>query len=187
MTGPARQLTAHEWELVSRVFGFGCVRDMVAAVVKPRRSAVGLPSATAILAACSQVIVAGADGEILSAIRELAALAERNHYAREDETRSAAELAVTHHQLLASIDRFTRERVADRARRAAVVHTESLAAVIDRLVLFAVTRTVIAPSTFVAAELDTALTDLMAGYDQLVDELLTGRRRLPRYQTVPAS
>ncbi|MBF6332211.1 hypothetical protein [Nocardia transvalensis] len=58
---------------------------------------------------------------------------------------------------------------------------------IARLVALTVTRTAITrhlpgPDRPVD-RLDTALADLKVAYDQLVTELMIGRRRLPRYQT----
>jgi|GEM_PF-5373048 len=148
-----------------------------------------LPSAAAIVAACSQVIVPVGDSHILDAVRDLAMLAMHEHTADSREPISPAQVALQHDELTAALDRLTAAALPARWRASVVVHTESLTEVIDRLVTFAVTRAVIDPhpATTESRQLDIALTDLMAGYDQLIADLVTGRRRLPRYQSVPAT
>ena len=148
-----------------------------------------VPSAAAIVAACSQVKVPVTDGEILNAVRGLAKLAMHEHTMDPHEPVSPTQVAFEHDQLTATLDLLTNRALPSRSRRRAAVHTESLTDVIDRLVTFAVTRAVIDPhpATTESRQLDTALTDLMAAYDQLVTDLVTGHRRLPRYQSVPAT
>ncbi|MQY21711.1 hypothetical protein [Nocardia macrotermitis] len=148
-----------------------------------------LPSAAAVVAACSQVIVPCGDSEILDAVRDLAALAMHEHTADPREPISPTQVAFEHDELIATLDRLTLAALPVRARRGVPMHTEPLSAVIDRLVTFAVTRAVIDPHTagVESRQLDTAMADLMVGYDQLITELVTGHRRLPRFQNVPAT
>lgn len=111
------------------------------------------------------------------------------HTADPREPVSPTQVAFQHDELIATLDQLTAAALPVRSRREAPVHTEPLSAVIDRLVTFTVTRAVIDPHSAGAEsrQLDTALTDLMAGYDQLLTELVTGRRHLPRFQNVPAT
>ncbi|WP_216892190.1 DUF4254 domain-containing protein [Nocardia alni] len=148
-----------------------------------------LPSAAAIVAACSQVIVPSGDSEILDSVRDLATLAMHEHIADPREPVSRTQVEFQHDELIAALDRLITAALPISARRGALVHTEPLTTVIDRLVTFAITRAVIdpQPATAESRDLDTAIADLMAGYDQLVTDLVTGRRRLPRYQSVPAT
>ncbi len=148
-----------------------------------------LPSAEAIVAACAQVIVPIGDHDILIAVRDLAMLALHEHTADPREPISPTQVAFQHDQLIATLDRLTTDALPTRPRRTVVVHTEPLTEVIDRLVTLAVTREVIEeqPATPESRQLDVALADLMTGYDQLIADLVTGRRRLPRHQHVPAT
>ncbi|MFF3569210.1 hypothetical protein ACFYXQ_15670 [Nocardia jiangxiensis] len=191
LTCPARRRTpatptARSTQLVSRA-------RSATMVVRRRPWARGprtrLPSASAIVAACSQVIVPYGDGEILDAVRDLAGLAMHEHTADPREPISPTQVAFEHDELIATLDRLTAAALPVRSRRGVAVHTEPVSAVIDRLVTFAVTRAVIDPHSGgpESRQLDTALADLMAGYDQLIGDLVTGRRQLPRFQNVPAT
>ncbi|WP_067668435.1 hypothetical protein [Nocardia miyunensis] len=106
-----------------------------------------LPSAAAIVAACSQVIVPYGDGEILDAVRDLAGLAMHEHTADPREPISPTQVAFEHDELIATLDRLTAAALPVRSRREVAVHTEPVSPVIDRLVTFAVTRAVIDPHT----------------------------------------
>ncbi|MFI6998309.1 DUF4254 domain-containing protein [Nocardia sp. NPDC050175] len=91
---------------------------------------------------------------------------------------------LTHTTLLVELDRRIRHRLPHRRRRRVKVHTEPLAMVIDRLVSLAITHSVLAVASDRPSgihELDTALADLALGYDQLVADLVAGRRRQPRF------
>ncbi len=147
-----------------------------------------LPSAAAIIAACSEVIVPVGDHEVLDVVRDLAMLAKHEHTDPREPV-SPTQVAFQHDQLIATLDRLTTGAAPARGRRTVVVHTEPLTEVIDRLVTFTVTRQVIDshPAAPESRQLDIALADLMTGYDQLITDLVTGRRRLPRYQNVPAT
>ncbi|MBF6333167.1 DUF4254 domain-containing protein [Nocardia transvalensis] len=126
---------------------------------------------------------------VLGGVRSLARLAAADHTHATGHEDDPQELELTHDELLEMIDRIIAQRL-PRERWYAIVHTETVAAVIGRLVALTVTRAAITPRApgpdRVADELDTALADLKTAYDQLVTDLLSGRRRLPRYQTAPA-
>ncbi|QBS44931.1 hypothetical protein DMB37_37465 [Nocardia sp. CS682] len=131
----------------------------------------------------------GRDPEILRLVRELAAVSWHSHYFDYPGAGSAADVAaidpdLTHEQVLVGLDRHIRHRLPHRRRRRVKVHTEPLAMVIDRLVSLAITHavlTVAGDRRGGVRELDTALADLALGYDRLVADLLTGRRREPRF------
>ncbi|MBF6106155.1 hypothetical protein IU500_19140 [Nocardia terpenica] len=150
-----------------------------------------VPSAADVVAACDPRAVRSGDA-LVESIRRLARLAAADHAHATGHDDDAEELAVTHDELLRTIDRVTRQRLPGDPERDAVVHTETLAPVISRLVTLVVTRIQISQHATgsvadrTVAELDTAVADLMAAYDWLVAELVTGRRRLPRNQVAPA-
>ncbi|MBF6328437.1 DUF4254 domain-containing protein [Nocardia transvalensis] len=152
-----------------------------------------LPSAADIVAACDPTADHPTQDPIVGAVRSLARLAAEDHAHATGHDDDADELALTHDELLETIDRIIGQRLPlplPRERWDAAVHTETLAPVISRLVTLAVTRAAMTRQVpgpdRVADELDTALADLRTAYDQLVTELLSGRRRLPRYQSTPA-
>lgn len=151
-----------------------------------------LPSAAQIVAVSSHALDIthrSGDPEILRLIRDLAAVSWHSHYfdypgASPDLEVVATEAELSHDTLLVELDRHIRHRVPHRRRRRVKVHTEPLAMVIDRLVSLAITHRVLAVAGDRhggVRELDTALADLALGYDQLVADLTTGRRRQPRF------
>ncbi|MFF0494375.1 DUF4254 domain-containing protein [Nocardia sp. NPDC004068] len=178
--------------------GIGWTRDLDPADslvefrrIRSRRAGSGpalLPSAEEVVAVCDPGATRPAD-VLLGTIRALAWLAEEDHSPATGHDDDPQQLELTHDELLEHIDRLVANRL-PRERWDAVVHTETLAAVLDRLVALIVTRTAITPHPLkpnrVDDELDTALADLKTAYDHLVTDLLAGRRRLPRYQTAPA-
>ncbi|CAM4041299.1 DUF4254 domain-containing protein [Nocardia ninae] len=160
---------------------------------RARRRILGaaLPSAAQVITLSSHALstVTDSDPEILRLIRDLAAIGWHSHYADypglpPDAAVAADDSEFTHQALLVGLDRHLRHRLSHRQRRRVKVHTEPLAMVIDRLVCLAITHNVLAvagDSHSGVRELDTALADLALGYDQLVADLVTGRRRQPRF------
>ncbi|MEV6558318.1 hypothetical protein AB0M22_21580 [Nocardia sp. NPDC051756] len=151
-----------------------------------------LPSAAQVITVSSHardIPTRSGDPEILRLIRDLAAVSWHSHYfdypgAGPDLEVVATESELSHDALLVGLDRRIRHRLPHRRRRRVKVHTEPLAMVIDRLVSLAITHSVLAVAgdrRGGVRELDTALADLALGYDQLVAELTTGRRRQPRF------
>ncbi|MFG1795813.1 hypothetical protein [Nocardia sp. NPDC049149] len=144
-----------------------------------------MPSAALLIAASSHRGVTDRGSEILWLVRDLAALGWHSHYAEHPLLDTAAtESELSHEELLTGLDRHIRHRLPHGRRRNAKVHTEPLAMVIDRLVSLTITRSVLAVAGDIGSEsreLDIALSDLALGYDQLVADLLAGRRRQPRF------
>ncbi|MGX1778339.1 DUF4254 domain-containing protein [Nocardia brasiliensis] len=157
--------------------------------VRFRRGRFTLPSAAEVIAVCDPA-VARSEDPVLDAIRMVARLAADDHAHATGHDDDPEELELTHEALLERIDRLIDERMSPPDREADV-HTETLAPVIDRLVTLTLTRAQISAQLpypdAVVAELDTALADLRRAYDQLITELITGQRRLPRHQHTPAT
>ncbi|WP_280394611.1 hypothetical protein [Nocardia brasiliensis] len=153
-----------------------------------RRSTDRLPASALLVAACfSHTAITGSDPEMLRLIRDLAAISWRSH----DQDHpglgpggdsAATESAISHEVLVTELDHHIRARLPHRRRRNARVHTEPLVSVIDRLISLTVTRAVLDHGAGARIrEIDTALTDLALSYDHLITELMTGRRREPRF------
>ncbi|MRH92879.1 DUF4254 domain-containing protein [Nocardia sp. SYP-A9097] len=97
------------------------------------------------------------------------------------EERAETELAQRRVSLIHDIDQWVGRQLPP-SHGGARIHTESLGAVIDRLAAFTACACAALKSTGGEELRDTweRLAELAVGYEDLKDEVLTGRRRLPR-------
>ncbi|MGX1778517.1 DUF4254 domain-containing protein [Nocardia brasiliensis] len=148
-----------------------------------------LPSAANIVAACDPLVGMMSVDAILVAVGSLAQLAAEDHAHPIGHTDNPDQLAVDHDETIELLDDVIAQQLPHECPDA-TVHTETLAPVISRLVTLVVTRKTLSRQSTqpdrTLDELDTAIADLRAAYDQLIADLTSGRRRLPRYQTAPA-
>lgn len=110
----------------------------------------------------------------------------------DDHVTAAAARTVAAHDtacavLVDQIDRWAGTQVG--ASRAPLLHTESLGQLIDRLAIIWTRSCLVAEQgtgqtmSVTARVVRRQLSELSAGYDDLIAEVQRGRRRLPRYQT----
>ncbi|MFD3706649.1 DUF4254 domain-containing protein [Nocardia sp. NPDC058658] len=121
--------------------------------------------------------VAGDDDPVLTAAHELAGLHERREQQIPGDT---SDIDWARARLVCEIDRWVALRAPTPAI-SAPMHTESIGAVVDRMAHFAaLTYRALAygaEAALHAAQL--RLHELACGYDDLIDEVASGARRLP--------
>ncbi|MFC9435061.1 DUF4254 domain-containing protein [Nocardia sp. NPDC057030] len=133
-----------------------------------------LPTRSQVLQACRGTV---GDHPLLTAVHELTVLHERRSTAAAETTREIDEYRARE---VRDIDRWVAARLPV-PRGGAYLHTETVGAILDRLAQFTACA-----YAALAEESDwdlwfawERLAELAVGYEDLVEELTTGRRRLP--------